>query len=162
MAQTQANNSTQTSPEVKLLQKQLAAAIEAGKAETNKSNVLQDELNGGLIKMLQASNLIKDDEKRKTFIKLLDIHKLLLTENQYISASDNAGKVWFTEITDISGDVAFVPKQNNDAKTPEFIELSNFIKEMKAEWMDNYFQDFDDGNEQRYKYNALANTYSQK
>lgn len=162
MAQTQANNSTQTSPEVKLLQQQLAAAIEAGKAESVKSNPLQDELNAGLMKMLQASKLIKDDEKRQTFIKLLDIHKLLLKGNQHISASDNAGKVWFTEITDISGDVAFVPKQNNDAKSPEFIELSNFIQEMKTQWMDNYFKDFDDGNEQRYKYNALANTYSQK
>lgn len=162
MAQAPVTNIHECDTEIESLKEKLKAAVEASKAESEQLNLITNDLQSEWMKMWQCGDLIKNDEKRNMFRKLLNINASLIQGNKYISAADDAGKVWFTQISNMSGDVVFMPKQDKDKKTPELTEMGNFMLEMQNDWMNEYFAHFDAGNEHRYKYNALSNKDSHK
>lgn len=162
MAQAPVTNTHKSSAEIESLKNQFKAAVEANKAESEQLNSITNDLHSEWMKMWQCGDLITNDAKRNMYKNLLNIYASLLQGNEHLSAADDAGKVWFTEITNMFGDVVFMPKQDNNKKTPEFKEISKYILEMQKDWMDKYFEHFDAANEHRYKYNALRNKDSHK
>ena len=108
----------------------------------------------------EAAKQITDPNQRETFVKLLKINEWLIKMAMNISDVDDVAKVWFTELSDTSNNIAFLPKVDQECKTPELNELTSFVHEMQVQWMEEYYPMFDAANESRGKFGSLPDQKS--
>ena len=128
--------------DVELLKKEFEQITAARHNEEQKFAHLSMEMNNDLSKRQKLECKIHDSHTRHLFNQLCKINKDLNHKFINIVGCDEAGKIWFLDVITDSNNTS-------QAVTPERMQVDNFIKEFKGEWIEAYFRVWDKGNDFR-------------
>ena len=156
MAQQSNNESKNNEDLIEALKKQLQDTFDETKKSREDCVKMEQELEDDYQKRLQLAELFPHPKNADTFRKSCEVHKWLIYNNIHMNGIDESSKIWWSSLDKIP----FVtnPKKSED-QTPEYKEITNYIKQMKFEWLEKYFPEWVQGNDARRKFEKLPDTH---